>query len=61
MAQESWRNESWTTPGRVEDLRSAYAGFHPEARALLDACDDVLISALYVRDPLRRGPTAMSR
>lgn len=52
VAQEAWRNESWTTPGRVEDLRSAYAGFHPDARALLDACDDVLISALYVRDPL---------
>lgn len=52
VAQEAWRHESWTTPGRVEDLRSAYAGFHPEARALLDACDDVLISALYVRDPL---------
>ncbi|WP_432262142.1 FAD-dependent monooxygenase [Cupriavidus sp. TMH.W2] len=52
VAQEAWRNESWTTPGRVEDVRSAYAGFHPDARALLDACDDVLISALYVRDPL---------
>lgn len=52
VAQDSWRNESWTTPGRVEDLRAAYAGFHPDARALLDACDDVLISALYVRDPL---------
>jgi salicylate hydroxylase len=51
VAQESWRNESWTTPGRCEDLRAAYAGFHPDARALLDACDDVLISALYVRDP----------
>jgi salicylate hydroxylase len=52
VAQQAWRHESWTTPGRVEDLRSAYAGFHPEARALLDACDEVLISALYVRDPL---------
>ncbi|MDR3382960.1 FAD-dependent monooxygenase [Cupriavidus basilensis] len=52
VAQEAWRNESWTTPGRVEDVRAAYAGFHAEARALLDACDDVLISALYVRDPL---------
>ncbi|CAG9168996.1 FAD-dependent monooxygenase [Cupriavidus respiraculi] len=51
-ARETWSLESWTTPGRVEDLRAAYAGFHPEARALLDACDDVLISALYVRDPL---------
>lgn len=52
MALDAWRHESWTTPGRVEDLRAAYRGFHPEARALLDACDDVLISALYVRDPL---------
>lgn len=52
VAQDAWRHESWTTPGRVEDLRSAYAGFHPDARALLDACDDVLVSALYVRDPL---------
>lgn len=62
VAQEAWRHESWTTPGRVEDLRSAYAGFHPEARALLDACDDVLISALYVRDPLPRwssGPVTL--
>ncbi|MGO4326869.1 FAD-dependent monooxygenase [Cupriavidus sp. 2TAF22] len=54
VAQDAWRHESWTTPGRVEDVRAAYAGFHPEARALLDACDDVLISALYVRDPLPR-------
>ncbi|XQU77421.1 hypothetical protein EPAKOI_005202 (plasmid) [Cupriavidus sp. H18C2] len=36
----------------TSDLRAAYAGFHPDARALLDVCDDVLISALYVRDPL---------
>ncbi|WP_026927715.1 FAD-dependent monooxygenase [Granulicoccus phenolivorans] len=48
----SWTEESWTTPGRIEDLRAAYADFHPEARALLDACDEVLISALHVRDPL---------
>lgn len=50
--RESWSEESWTTPGRIEDLRAAYADFHEDARALLDACDDVLISALYVRDPL---------
>lgn len=52
--QDSWREESWTSPGDVEELRRAYAGFHPEARALLDACDSVLKSALYVRDPLPR-------
>ncbi|MGY1769981.1 FAD-dependent monooxygenase [Blastococcus sp. SYSU D00813] len=52
--QDSWREESWTSPGDVEELRRAYAAFHPEARALLDACDSVLKSALYVRDPLPR-------
>lgn len=50
--QDSWRDESWTMPGDARELREAYADFHPEARALLEACDVVLKSALYVRDPL---------
>ncbi|MDO2934626.1 FAD-dependent monooxygenase [Paeniglutamicibacter sulfureus] len=50
--QDSWREESWTLPGSVEELRESYASFHPEARQLLGACDEVLKSALYVRDPL---------
>lgn len=50
--QASWTEESWTTPGDVVELRAMYRHFHPEARALLDACDSVLKSALYVRDPL---------
>lgn len=56
--QDSWREESWTQPGDVTELRAAYADFHPEARALLEACSDVLKSALYVRDPLPRWSTA---
>lgn len=51
-AQDSWHEESWTTPGSVEELRGFYADFHPDARALLDACDGVLKTALYERDPL---------
>jgi salicylate hydroxylase len=51
-AQESWHLESWTTPGNVQELRDSYAGFHPDATALLDACDEVLKTALYERDPL---------
>ena len=39
-------------PAMSNELRKAYAGFHPEARALLDACESVTKSALYVRDPL---------
>lgn len=51
-AQGDWTHESWTMPGDPDALRRAYAGFHPEACALLDACDTVLASALYIRDPL---------
>ncbi|WP_052402148.1 FAD-dependent monooxygenase [Muricoccus aerilatus] len=50
--QESWREESWTLPGSVDELRAEYADYHPEARALLAACDSVLKTALYERDPL---------
>jgi salicylate hydroxylase len=51
-AQETWHLESWTTQGSVQELRESYAGFHADARALLDACDEVLKTALYERDPL---------
>lgn len=50
--QASWTEESWTTAGDADELRAMYADFHPEARKLLDAVDEVLKSALYVRDPL---------
>jgi salicylate hydroxylase len=52
IAQGSWLHESWTQPGSVDELRELYADFHPEARALLAACDAVLKSALWERDPL---------
>jgi salicylate hydroxylase len=52
IGQESWTHESWTQPGSVEELRDLYADYHPEARALLAACDAVLKSALWERDPL---------
>lgn len=51
-AQGSWTEESWTTAGSIEELRASYKGFHPDATALLDACDEVLKTALYERDPL---------
>ena len=50
--QDSWHEESWTSEGDVQELRSHYQSFHPHARALLEACDSVLKSALYERDPL---------
>ena len=50
--QDSWHEESWTSEGDVNELRSFYKDFHPDARKLLDACDSVLKSALYEREPL---------
>ncbi|SNT18597.1 salicylate hydroxylase [Noviherbaspirillum humi] len=60
--QDTWHLESWTTQGSVEELRDSYAAFHPEARALLAACDEVLKTALYERDPMPswiRGSVAL--
>jgi len=50
--QSSWREEAWSMPGDIAEVRALYAGFHQDARALLAACDSVLKQALYDRDPL---------
>lgn len=47
-----WEEEGWTLPGDPDELRAIYAGFHPEARALLEAVTSVTRSALHVRDPM---------
>jgi salicylate hydroxylase len=51
-AQDDWRDEAWTVPGDPDELRSIYAAFHPDARALLDRCTSVVKQAIYDRDPL---------
>lgn len=50
--QTGWIDEGWTLRGDVAELREVYSGFHPEARALLDACTEVTKSALHVREPM---------
>ena len=50
--QDNWTEESWTSEGDVQELRQVYSDFHPDARKLLDACERVLKSALYEREPL---------
>jgi 2-polyprenyl-6-methoxyphenol hydroxylase-like FAD-dependent oxidoreductase len=44
--------ESWSAKGSLDELRAAFAGFHPEVRAVLDACPDVYKWALLEREPL---------
>lgn len=46
--------ESWSAKGDLAELRAAYAGFHPEVQAILEACPEVWKWALFERDPLAR-------
>ncbi len=46
--------ESWSAKGDLEALREAYVGFHPQVRAVIDACPEVYKWALVEREPLPR-------
>lgn len=54
VEQEAWISESWTEPGSVEDLRAAYAGWHPQVQRLIDAVDETFIWAVLDRPPIAR-------
>jgi salicylate hydroxylase/6-hydroxynicotinate 3-monooxygenase len=44
--------ESWSAKGDVHELRAAYEGFHPDVRAVLEACPDCHKWAILEREPL---------
>lgn len=46
--------ESWSAKGDLRELKAAYAGFHAEVQAVIDACPEVYKWALLDRDPLPR-------
>ena len=46
--------ESWSAKGDVRELRAAFAGFHADVRAVLDACPDCHKWAILEREPLER-------
>jgi len=46
--------ESWSAKGDVRELRRAYDGFHPDVRAVLEACPDCHKWAILEREPLPR-------
>ena len=45
--------ESWSAKGDVRELRAAFAGFHPDVRAVLEGCPDCHKWAILERDPMR--------
>jgi salicylate hydroxylase len=54
VEQEDWISESWTEPGSVDDLRAAYAGWHPQVQRVIDAVDETFVWAVMDRKPLDR-------
>ena len=46
--------ESWSAKGNVQELRQEYEGFHPDVRAVLEACPDCHKWAILEREPLPR-------
>lgn len=55
--QDTWTEESWTSPGDVEELRHMHADWHPDVRELLAACDSTMKSALHIREPMEHWST----
>jgi len=54
IERESWTRESWTDRGEVADALAAFAGWHPQVRAIIGAVDETFIWALFDRLPLER-------
>jgi salicylate hydroxylase len=54
VEEDSWTGESWTDPGDADELRAAFAGWHPVVRDIIDALDRPLKWALIDRPPLAR-------
>ena len=52
VEQDDWISESWTEPGSVDDLRAAYAGWHPQVQRVIDAVDETFIWAVLDRPPI---------
>jgi salicylate hydroxylase len=54
IEEATWQGESWTDPGRVDDVLESYAGWHPQVTTLIGAMDETFKWALFDRPPLTR-------
>lgn len=50
--RHQWTDERWSVPGDVQQLRSAFAGWHPEVQGLLNALDNCFLWGLFTSPPL---------
>ncbi len=52
--RSDWREESWTRPGDLNELRAAFGDWHPAVATLIDKVDQSFLWALFDRKPLAR-------
>jgi salicylate hydroxylase/6-hydroxynicotinate 3-monooxygenase len=52
VGEPSFRLESWSTLGKLDDLLEAFSAFHPRIRTVLAAAEQVRKWALVDRDPM---------
>lgn len=52
--RDDWQIESWTEQGTREECRADFAGWHEDARAIVEAVDIPYKWALMVRKPMAR-------
>jgi salicylate hydroxylase len=50
--RDDWQVESWSARGSAEDCRADFAGWHEDARALVEAVDTPYKWALMLREPM---------
>jgi salicylate hydroxylase len=54
IEQDAWQRESWTDRGDIADALAAFAGWHPQVRAIIGSVAETFIWGLFDRAPLPR-------
>ena len=52
--RDAWTEENWSLPGKIDQLRAAFAGWDPRITALLDQCSECFEWGLFDHPPLPR-------
>jgi salicylate hydroxylase/6-hydroxynicotinate 3-monooxygenase len=52
VPETEWTQESWSMKGDMDELRAAFDGFHPQVRAVLQACPEAHKWPINTREPM---------
>lgn len=53
-ATDTWTGDGWSTPASIAEMRSDFAGFHPDVAGLIGHADAAIKWGLFDRAPLDR-------